>query len=945
MCRFPSYYWSISAPLKPDASEVITTGGLVVPEGSSYRNTGPRRFNLFSIENDGEINNDAWLDIRGDQIVLNGNGTIFFGAKDASEEDASGSLVANGIVNGAGHTLDFSGNGLYGEPFTNDDARDRARSILSTNARFGQDPSSLTHDVATNAGVRLNGFQALTRTGHAIGSANAGGSFQNQGTLRLRGADLRFNANTRLVNDTTGLIEVTDGSWKATGSSAIVDAGGVLRIDAASTSFQNFGEVFVHGDSVAYINRDIFGPTDGAAGVIRAADGGEVRIWNSPGSTDTEIGGLQDYVAEAGGTIVFERQADVRGGWTTRLVTAPGGTIALNGLERQGESAIVKIENAGLLDVVSGRSSLRAGGGSQAPCPPVCGPPPPPPIEPIDLDNQGTVRIHAGAEFAFDVEITDYREGGAALGGGTWELLGANTRFFNTQAVSNAAQTAIMDVRVREVFGNAGAFGDLVFDEVRDENGGVVSTTDISQLDTRLVYNAANVTLGGAAKFDYFNTVEVNQGSLVLKNRHQFSTAGAYTNDGGTTTIESGAGLHVNGPLTVQGGVVSFTGGSELTVGGGIVELENGEMARRDIEVAGGLLSIAADTIVSSALVSRSRTDGLLLQSGRTWIVRDSVTVDENGDEVVTRGEIVLDIRTTNGVAGIVRNNADVEIAGGSATFDALEQSLLYQHGTLTVSDGKIYDSPNGYFRNANTTTLTGAQFLLENGEFRNDGALTVDENSYLSVDFLNLLTGSARFDGVVNANRTYLDQRGFASDPTLTITGLLKTAALELPDPASATIVIDGGTLLTEQLDGSLVFADGVFAPGQSIGMAAIAGDYSQSGDGILQIEWDDTGADYLHVTGTAAFGGKLEVSLLNGFVPDVGTSLEFAAASLFLGEFGDGAVLAPQGLGRAFTYRTDAGRAFLDVVAAPVPLPAGVWMLGAGLALVYRRRRARAT
>ena len=114
-----------------------------------------------------------------------------------------------------------------------------------------------------------------------------------------------------------------------------------------------------------------------------------------------------------------------------------------------------------------------------------------------------------------------------------------------------------------EVFGNAAMFADLTFDETVDPETGDVNITGISDLNTALAVNEANVILSGAARFDYFNTVAVNRGTFELHNQRSFTTAGDYTNDGGTTIVDSGAELRVAGDLTVTGtmsGSTSITG-------------------------------------------------------------------------------------------------------------------------------------------------------------------------------------------------------------------------------------------------------------------------------------------------------------------------------------------------------------------------------------------------
>lgn len=166
---------------------------------------------------------------------------------------------------------------------------------------------------------------------------------------------------------------------------------------------------------------------------------------------------------------------------------------------------------------------------------------------------------------------------------------------------------------------------------------------------------------------------------------------------------------------------------------------------------------------------------------------------------------------------------------------------------------------------------------------------------------------------------------------------GVFNSATINVAN--DGVLTVDGGTLLTQQVTGSLQLLDGSFAPGQSIGTANILGDYSQSADSILKIEWGSNGADLLAVQNAGNLAGMVELSLLDGFIPEVGDSLEFLTAALISGMFDPAVILGDSVSGLAFALRQGGNSVFLDVV-KPVPLPASVWLFLSSLGLLLIKR-----
>jgi hypothetical protein len=84
------------------------------------------------------------------------------------------------------------------------------------------------------------------------------------------------------------------------------------------------------------------------------------------------------------------------------------------------------------------------------------------------------------------------------------------------------------------------------------------------------------------------------------------------------------------------------------------------------------------------------------------------------------------------------------------------------------------------------------------------------------------------------------------------------------------------GGTLHAQTIQGNVNNQGGTLSPGNSPGTTAIAGNYTQQSSGKLAIEVGGAAAgtdfDTVSVTGNAAVGGLLDVSLINGFTPTPG-------------------------------------------------------------------------
>ncbi len=125
-----------------------------------------------------------------------------------------------------------------------------------------------------------------------------------------------------------------------------------------------------------------------------------------------------------------------------------------------------------------------------------------------------------------------------------------------------------------------------------------------------------------------------------------------------------------------------------------------------------------------------------------------------------------------------------------------------------------------------------------------------------------------------------------------------------------------------------------GTLSPGTlSAGRFILESNFVQSRSGMLDIELSGLSAgdeyDVLEVSGEAILNGTLDVTLLDGFEPELGDTFDILLATLISGEFDE--TLLPVFAGQTFDvlYATD----FVRLTTRPVPLPGAMWLFGPAL------------
>lgn len=211
-----------------------------------------------------------------------------------------------------------------------------------------------------------------------------------------------------------------------------------------------------------------------------------------------------------------------------------------------------------------------------------------------------------------------------------------------------------------------------------------------------------------------------------------------------------------------------------------------------------------------------------------------------------------------NSAPVLIPTFADFFVRGAVRTGELDENNVIK---SLTFDPGSSLQVYNQLEVTSGNFTVTGGKAVLQGGsvvvpgEFHKLGAGTLD----------------ARSQVVVQGN-------SYIHSGALAVNGTFQTPLLQ---------VLPGGTLMGNGIVIGNVRNSGTVAPGSSIGLLTIRGNYTQTPRGTLEIEVDSPSRhDVLVVSGTARLGGTLEIQSL-GYRPKYGDQIPFLRAGKITGRF----------------------------------------------------------
>jgi len=440
-------------------------------------------------------------------------------------------------------------------------------------------------------------------------------------------------------------------------------------------------------------------------------------------------------------------------------------------------------------------------------------------------------------------------------------------------------------------------------------NGSLLSTGALS-VDTNGTFNISALSGSSTAVGDLSNAGNIVLGAknLIFGAAGNTTLAGSIAGTGGLTKQGAGtvrvtsANLY-SGGTTVNAGVLETAntaalGVGALTLGGnGTVALDSGTtLSVQALHWQSGgtfrfsLGSVAASTsyVLISSLLSQggagvfSFTDGGF-QGNTTY---DLLTFDSTSAVDAS----LFTANTVSGLGGIfaVRDNGD-----GTST-------LTVRYSGSAQSNVINNYAPDWTPRNADFLVNGTVQSFAGNQQvnsltFGNGAALDILGLLQVTSGQLNVPQGLASISGgylflpdaLIKLGAGQLNLLGYVlasgngsvQDGALSVNGVLQLRQLLVQFGA---MLKGAGTLIGD------VINQGTVAPGSSPGTLTIAGNFTQTGTGDLQIEVASMSVfDQLVVTGTATLGGTLDVQSYDGFQFAYGQQFSFLQAGRITGSF----------------------------------------------------------
>ncbi len=464
---------------------------------------------------------------------------------------------------------------------------------------------------------------------------------------------------------------------------------------------------------------------------------------------------------------------------------------------------------------------------------------------------------------------------------------------------------------------------------------------------------------------------------------------------GGTASIAGGLSTDVmrvgfdggNATVSVTSGAVRLGDGFVGTLAVGVRETQNNTVGVLDLAAANSVtidvdalniawnrsftdtghslsgtltLSAAGANIITADLLSLGRIDGGSVgnTTGTLNLGLDNVlnadTFVVGGDKA--RGIVNIPAGGTLTIAGKAGSTADLRIGannGGNTGTNPDESHLNLAGGTLNASLGSLVV---GQYLGSGTGSGRG-RFTLGAGTVTANKVLLANSNGVNKLNTTGTLAISGGTFSVAN------DVVAGSGASTINLSGGVLKARSIVAGAGTTAFNWTGGQLSVDHFGFDLLqtSTDGpsILAPGRSVGMTAIDGNYTMN-TGTLQIEingydqgdqglagaaGDGVGYDFVLVDGDASLVGQLDVLLLDGFAPQLGDYFDVLQTTgnltYDLAVTGDlpnpvfgwwevGRVAGPGGDG--FLLRLSA-----------VPEPSSAVLLLLGLAALLSRRRRR--
>src|SRR5450830_1466985 len=730
-------------------------------------------------------------------------------------------------------------------------------------------------------------------------SQGISGDVENQGLIKTASGGSVYLVGANVTN--SGVIQSPSGEiLLAAGQTVqLVDTGtpGVtVNVTGVAGNVTNLGTIAAAAGSIGVaaglINNS---GTINASNVV--ADGGRIFLRASQALTTTASSSITADGAANGGSVVLYSagSANIDGQVSARGASGQGGYVETSGLSSLNVKNVPIVGSGGTwyidpydLTVVSGSDS---GVSSSAGV--------------ITSTGSGATISNSTIDTALNDGISVLLKtgaGGSSTGGNITVSAAIEKTIDSTATLTlDASQYININANITNTSGtlnlnlNSNYQGSNSGDHTVQVNGSGTTIAlhggTLTVSDGSSVVGSGNLSLNSGAVLDLTSSGKIQAGTLGVA-----SGAFLLTDIGGNVAL-SGA-LNNSGNVTLQNSVFNATSLNNAATGNVTLSNTSGSLTTLNND---GALTLSNTYQSFSLTTLNNNSSGTATLSG---ITSGLALTNFNNSGALTLNNSVIGAGITNTAAGTITagdgtefsslvTNAGVFNASGTdggVTLDTgmINTGTLNVLGTLTAN-GAMLNATGGTVvlgQSSASTTLNGS------GTWTNNGSLSVSGSSNvvsMSNNLVNngsvLITGSSNTlatGDLSNSGNISIAASNVLRGGAFTNTGNVTLASSNMTftsfdNQAAGTIAGNGNiTVRSGETDGTLT-NEGTLSPGGvgTVGSLTINGSVSQSSTGILNIDVaGDSSYDTLNINGSYTMGGTLQTSLLNGYVPTLGTS-----------------------------------------------------------------------
>jgi hypothetical protein len=697
----------------------------------------------------------------------------------------------------------------------------------------------------------LTNEESISGAGH-IGAGQM--TLTNSGTINSDdSAGMTIQANGGTKN--TGTLEATAGSTLALTGMTVTNTGGTISADTGqlqvASATINGGAVTLTGASTLQLsNGTIHGGstlTNSATGLIEAMPGTNNTLGstvnNSAGGViqidNDSILNLQSGSYAKLGTVAMNSTANS----TTLIVdgakvTLSGGTLTLS------DSAENFIYGAATADTLNNQERISGAGhiGNGQ----------------MTLTNSGTIDSDGSAGMTIQAN-------GGTKNTGTLEATAGSTLALAGMTVTNTGGTIAADASELQVTSatiNGGAVTLTGASTLQLSNGVIHGGSTLTNSATGLIEATAGTsTLGGKVINPAGGLIQINNAAALNLESGTYARLGSVTvNSTGnqTSLIVDGANVAMSGgSVTLTNNINNYILGAA-----GADTLTNEETISGAGHIGGGQM-----TLVNSGTINANQTAGMIIQTSGSFTNNGTLAV-ASGDLMHILGGAFTNFSGGALTGGTYNTSGTLEIdqlgsAGGEIATNAANITLQGAAANIVDAAGKGALTSIATNATAGSLSLAGGGTLTTAGNFTNAGKLTIGTGSSFTVGGPALFSQKS---GITTANGTL---------------------------SASGGVNVEAGSLYGSGSISGNISSSGLVEPGQTTGTTGIltdSGAYTQNAAGSLDIAiaGATVGTKFDELTATtASLGGTLNISLVNGFVPAIGTKFKIVNFTSESGQF----------------------------------------------------------